>query len=136
MLKSPKRPRAMLSLLAAVLLTVAAQSNAGVANAAGSDHFVDCSASTNGLGTQASPWNSLAPVNSLQFGPGERVLFKAGTTCVGQLTPSGSGAAGSPAVITSYGSGASPTIDGNGVVGAVIKAPQRPAVATLGSRGP
>lgn len=111
----------MLSLLAAVLLTVAAQSNAGVANAAGSDHFVDCSASTNGLGTQASPWNSLAPVNSLQFGPGERVLFKAGMTCVGQLTPSGSGAAGSPAVITSYGSGAKPIIDGNGVVGAVIK---------------
>ena len=121
MLKSPKRPRAMLSLLTAVLLTVAAQSNAGVANAAGSDHFVDCSASTNGLGTQASPWNSLAQVNSLQFGPGERVLFKAGTTCVGQLTPSGSGAAGSPAVMTSYGSGAKPIIDGAGVVGAVIK---------------
>ena len=111
----------MLSLLTAVLLTVAAQSNAGVANAAGSDHFVDCSASTNGLGTQASPWNSLAPVNSLQFGPGERVLFKAGTTCVGQLTPSGSGAAGSPAVMTSYGSGAKPVIDGAGVVGAVIR---------------
>ena len=111
----------MLSLLTAVLLTVAAQSNAGVANAAGSDHFVDCSASTNGLGTQASPWNSLAQVNSLQFGPGERVLFKAGTTCVGQLTPSGSGAAGSPAVMTSYGSGAKPIIDGAGGVGAVIK---------------
>ena len=111
----------MLSLLTAVLLTVAAQSNAGVANAAGSDHFVDCSASTNGLGTQASPWNSLAPVNSMQFGPGERVLFKAGTTCVGQLTPSGSGAAGNPAVITSYGTGAKPIIDGNGVVGTVVK---------------
>ncbi|MDR6639529.1 carbohydrate binding domain-containing protein [Paenarthrobacter nitroguajacolicus] len=111
----------MLSLLAAVLLTVAAQSTATMANAAGSDHFVDCSASTNGLGTQASPWNSLAPVNSLLFGPGERVLFKAGTTCVGQLTPSGSGSAGSPAVITSYGAGAKPVIDGNGVVGAVVK---------------
>jgi hypothetical protein len=111
----------MLALLAAALLTVASQSNSWLANAAGSDHFVDCSASTNGSGTQADPWNSLAPVNSLQFGPGERVLFKAGTTCVGQLTPSGSGAAGSPAVITSYGAGAKPIIDGAGVVGAVIK---------------
>jgi hypothetical protein len=111
----------MLALLAAALIAGAALSNAGVANAAGSDHFVDCSASTNGSGTQADPWNSLAPVNSLQFGPGDRVLFKAGTTCVGQLTPSGSGAAGSPAVLTSYGTGAKPVIDGAGVVGAVIK---------------
>jgi len=111
----------MLALLTALALTLAGQSNALVANAAGSDHFVDCSAGTNGSGTQASPWNSLAPVNSMQFGPGERVLFKAGTTCVGQLTPSGSGVAGSPAVMTSYGTGAMPIIDGNGVVGAVIK---------------
>jgi hypothetical protein len=111
----------MLALLSAALLIVAGQSNAWVANAAGSDHYVDCSAGTNGSGTQADPWNSLAPVNSLPFGPGERVLFRAGTTCVGQLTPSGSGAVGSPAVITSYGSGAKPIIDGNGVVGAVIK---------------
>ncbi|MDQ0577182.1 carbohydrate binding domain-containing protein [Agromyces albus] len=121
MLTRPKHQRGLLALLAAAVLAVTVQGNAGVANAAGSDHFVDCSASANGLGTQASPWNSLAPVNSMQFGPGERVLFKAGTTCVGQLTPSGSGAAGSPAVITSYGSGAKPVIDGNGVVGAVIK---------------
>src|SRR4051794_4419248 len=120
MLKSPRHSRVM-AFLAAALLAGAAQSNAGVANAAGSDHYVDCSAGTNGSGTQADPWNSLAPVNSLQFGPGVRVLFKAGTTCVGQLTPSGSGAAGSPAVITSYGTGAKPIIDGNGVVGAVIK---------------
>ena len=121
MLKSPKLLRGAVALLAAVLLTAAVQSNAPMANAAGTDHYVDCSAATNGLGTQADPWNSLAPVNSLQFGPGERALFKAGTTCVGQLTPSGSGAAGNPAVLTSYGTGAKPIIDGAGVTGAVIK---------------
>ncbi|MFK4851914.1 carbohydrate binding domain-containing protein [Microbacterium sp. ZW T6_19] len=121
MLNRPKHRRGLLGFLATAALAVAVLSNVGVANAAGSDHFVDCSASTSGLGTQASPWNSLAQVNAMQFGPGERVLFKAGTTCVGQLTPSGSGAAGNPAALASYGLGAKPIIDGAGVVGPVIK---------------
>ncbi|MBW8735825.1 MAG: carbohydrate binding domain-containing protein [Streptomyces turgidiscabies] len=60
-------------------------------------------------------------MNALLFGPGDRVLFKTGTTCVGQLTPTGSRAAGNPAVITSYGTGAKPIIDGAGVVGSVIR---------------
>ncbi|MBW8822103.1 MAG: carbohydrate-binding protein, partial [Streptomyces sp.] len=111
----------MLALLTAALLTAAGLSSPLAANATGTDHYVDCSAATNGAGTQADPWNSLAPVNALLFGPGDRVLFKAGTTCVGQLTPTGSGAVGSPAVITSYGTGAKPIIDGAGVVGSVIR---------------
>jgi hypothetical protein len=48
---------------------------------AGAISYVDCSASTNGAGTQSSPWNTLASVNALTFNPGDQILFNRGTTC-------------------------------------------------------
>src|SRR5437867_2288096 len=42
-------------------------------------YYVDCSAATNGSGTQASPWNSLISPNATTFGPGDSLLFKRGT---------------------------------------------------------
>ena len=91
------------------------------AHAANTSYYVDCSASTNGSGTQSSPWNAVASVNAPTFGAGDNILFKAGTTCSGQLVPKGSGVSGNPVVMSSYGTGAKPIIDAGGAVGAVIR---------------
>ncbi|KOV81609.1 carbohydrate-binding protein [Streptomyces sp. NRRL WC-3618] len=93
---------------------------APAAMAAGTNHYVDCSAATNGNGTQASPWNSVTGVNNTTFGAGDSILFAAGTTCNGQLTPQGSGASGSPITMGSYGTGAKPVINAGGATGPVI----------------
>jgi hypothetical protein len=74
--------------------------------------YVDCSAATNGTGTQTSPWNNLTPVNTRNFAPGSSVLFKRGTTCSGSLQPQGSGSSASPNTLSSYGTGALPIIAG------------------------
>lgn len=74
--------------------------------------YVDCSATTNGTGTQASPWNSLSNVNSQKFVAGNSLYFKRGTTCSGSLAPSGSGVSGSPIVIDAYGTGNLPILNG------------------------
>jgi hypothetical protein len=74
--------------------------------------YIDCSASTNGNGTQSSPWNNLAGANSQTFQPGDQLLLTRGTTCKGTLSPLGSGASGTPITIDAYGTGAQPVIDG------------------------
>src|SRR5271165_2252955 len=84
-----------------------------------SSYYVDCSAATNGDGTQASPWNSLSGANATIFGPGDQLLFKSGTACQGALSPVGSGSSDSPIAIDGYGTGAQPIIDG-GTNNAVI----------------
>lgn len=77
-------------------------------------YYVDCSAGTNGAGTQASPWNNLATVNThAAFGAGDNILFKRGTTCSGQLWALGSGTSSSAFItIGDYGTGALPIING------------------------
>ncbi|WP_019075293.1 right-handed parallel beta-helix repeat-containing protein [Streptomyces hokutonensis] len=114
-----RRPRA-LALIAALAGALLVPVTATNASAAGTSYYVDCSASSNGTGTSASPWNSVTAVNSTTFAAGDSILFKAGTTCTGQLTPGGSGSSGSNISIASYGSGAKPIIDAAGATGAVI----------------
>lgn len=81
--------------------------------AVNTSYYVDCSAATNGSGTQASPWNTLTTVNATTFGAGDNILFKRGTTCAGQLWPLGSGTSSSAFItIADYGSGALPIING------------------------
>jgi hypothetical protein len=77
-------------------------------------YYVDCSAASNGTGTQASPWNNLATVNATTFGAGDSLLFKRGTTCSGSFVFSSSGTAVAPITIDAYGTGALPAIDGTG----------------------
>src|SRR5271167_298299 len=72
--------------------------------------YIDCSASTNGSGTQASPWNALASANNYEFQPGNQLLLNRGMTCSGMLQPPGSGSSGSPIAIDAYGTGAQPII--------------------------
>ncbi len=88
--------------------------------AAGIAYYVDCSAATNGTGTQSSPWNNLTTVNGTTFAAGDQILFKRGTTCVGQLWPKGSGVNGSPITMGDYGTGARPIINGNNAVDPVV----------------
>jgi len=84
----------------------------------GSTFHVDCSALTNGNGSQVSPWNNFAPVNATTFSAGNSILLKRGTTCTGQqLWPKGSGASGNPITLGAYGTGNRPIVDGNNAVG-------------------
>ena len=75
--------------------------------------YVDCTAVTDGDGSQASPWNNLATVNSYAYTAGSSILFNRGTTCTGQLAPQGSGGDGSANTIGAYGVGPLPIIDGD-----------------------
>ncbi|WP_139146563.1 NPCBM/NEW2 domain-containing protein [Arthrobacter sp. SW1] len=82
--------------------------------------YVDCSAPVPGDGSQSSPFNSIAQLNGHgAFNAGESILFRAGTSCTGALKPAGTGVAGHPITLSSYGEGAKPTINGNGAVAAI-----------------
>jgi hypothetical protein len=63
-------------------------------------------------------WKTLDRVNQQTFQPGDRLLFKAGTTYRGQLKPQGGGAMVNDkpvsATISQYGTGPRPRIDGEG----------------------
>jgi len=77
---------------------------------------------TNDGTTETTPWGTVGKVNQTTFQPGERILFKAGGRWTGQLWPLGSGHAGAPITLGSYGKGAKPIIDAQGVDGtAAIK---------------
>ncbi|GAA1166718.1 hypothetical protein F4556_001247 [Kitasatospora gansuensis] len=86
--------------------------------------YVDCSAPTNGSGTQAAPYNTLAAVNSLALEPGSAIRLKRGSTCLGTLAPVGSGSAAAPITIDAYGTGALPAVNANGAAQAVLLADQ------------
>lgn len=114
-----------------------------VDSAAGDDALPGTSAET--------AWKSLANVNATVFQPGDRILLKAGSTWTAQgdavareaydyttwsggvgtdvpgadatalLAPKGSGTADQPIVLSSYGDGAAPELDGRGVVNDVVQ---------------
>jgi hypothetical protein len=86
--------------------------NPGMAHAAGTAYYVNCATNSNGSGSQSSPWNTLSSVNATTFQPGDQILFDDGTTCNGMLAPKGSGNSSASITISSYGSGASPVING------------------------
>lgn len=78
----------------------------------GATYYLDCSAAIDGDGSQQSPWNSSVGHNSHNFGPGDQLLLRRGTSCKGALHPAGSGSSGRPVVIDAYGTGPKPIIDG------------------------
>lgn len=72
-------------------------------------------------GTSAdNPWQTLDKINQISFQPGDSILFRRGRTFAGTFAPTGSGAAGKPIVVTSYGSGNKPVIDGQGAAAAIF----------------
>lgn len=77
---------------------------------AGSYH-IDCEASTGSidarseLGTRANPMTELSQINAVKLEPGNKVLFKRGSTCYGRFKPAAgsTGTEGKPIVLTAYG---------------------------------
>ncbi|MFK0071979.1 right-handed parallel beta-helix repeat-containing protein [Arthrobacter woluwensis] len=85
-------------------------------------YYVDPAGSDTADGkSPGTAWKSLSKVSAQTFGPGDRVLFKAGGQWTGQLATHGSGAPGQPIVVGGYGTGPKPRIDGAGAVDAAVK---------------
>ncbi|MBX2872183.1 MAG: right-handed parallel beta-helix repeat-containing protein [Saprospiraceae bacterium] len=62
-----------------------------------------------------SPWKSFSKINALNLIPGDSILLKRGDTFVGQLAlRNESGTIDQPIVITTYGTGERPVLDGDG----------------------
>lgn len=90
-------------------------------SAAAATYYVDATGgndSSAGTATNTA-WKTLDKVNGTTFQPGDRILFKKGSSFSGRLWPKGSGTSGSPIVIDTYGTGNAPLINGNGQESAV-----------------
>lgn len=119
----------------------------------GTTYYVDSAGGDDAAnGTSPSKaWQTFANVNATEFGPGDRILLKAGsswsadgdqvakeaydytqwtagkpTDVVGTaptalLAPKGSGSASRPIVLSSYGDGVAPELNGRGVVNDVLE---------------
>jgi len=81
-----------------------------------SNYYIDENAgndSNNGL-SKSKAWRSLEHVNSVEFQPGDSILFKRGGKWKGTLKPQGNGAVKNRILIGAYGKGAAPIIDAEG----------------------
>ena len=88
-----------------------------MASAATTYYVDDSTGSDANPGTRMStPIKSLEKANSIKLGPGDKLLFKAGSRYTGQLKPTGRGAKGRPILIGMYGRGDKPRFDGEGKV--------------------
>ena len=65
-------------------------------------------------------WRRLSRINSGVFGPGDRILLRAGGHWNGFLSPGGSGAAGKPIIVGRYGPGPKPALDAAGAFRAAV----------------
>lgn len=83
-------------------------------------YYVDCDTPTEGDGSEENPLNSIAQVNSIvKLSNGSSILFKRGTTCTGAISLTGSGDTDSPNILSAYGSGDRPIINGDGAQAAI-----------------
>ena len=92
-------------------------------NLSGTTYYVDSVSGNDGnLGTSLSqPWKTVAKANGVTLGPGDKLLFKAGSQYTGvQFKPKGSGANGAPIIIDMYGDGDKPLFQGQGLVSPVV----------------
>ena len=98
------------------LFVLACFQKANAQRTQGTNYYIDSISgndANNGL-SAATAWQSLTNVNKTAFKPGDSILFKCGCTWSGViLHPSGSGTSGNPIVISKYGDGSLPQINGN-----------------------
>jgi parallel beta-helix repeat protein len=96
---------------------------AGAALPPEATYYVDASrGSDDATGrSPASPWRSLERVNATTFGPGDRILLRAGESWHGHLWPKGSGSPERPIVLDRYGPGAKPAVHGDGQVADAVR---------------
>ncbi len=73
-----------------------------------------------GLSEKAA-WRSLERVNQMEFQPGDKLLFASGGLWKGQLVLKGSGEAGKPIILSSYGGSVKPVISIGSAEGAGIR---------------
>ncbi|MFH8573480.1 right-handed parallel beta-helix repeat-containing protein [Streptomyces sp. NPDC017993] len=131
---APAPPRTALTALCtaalavlAALATPPAQAEARAAASANArtesvTYYVDCADGSDAAsGTRpATAWRTVKKAGAAALRPGDRVLFKRGTTCAGTFAPTASGAAGAPLGAGAYGSGAKPRIAGAGARAAIL----------------
>ena len=98
---------------ASVLLNSAAQATVYFVSPNGDDSRSGVAA------TQA--WKTLDKINQFALQPGDKVLFESGGLWNGQLKPQGSGSAGKPIIISSYGGEVRPAISIGKAEGAGIR---------------
>ncbi len=79
---------------------------------AGATVYVDSvSGSDLNSGTgEGSAWQTLAKVSENTYSPGDRILFKSGGVFTGTLSLKGSGEAGNPIILSSFGEGGKPLL--------------------------
>ncbi len=89
----------------------------------GTNFYIDSKAGSdsNEGKSVAKAWKSLQKINNYLFNPGDSILFRTGEVWNGQLFPKGSGAEGHPIVVSTYGGGKKPLIEGRGLVEQVVK---------------
>jgi hypothetical protein len=109
--KPPSRRLTLGVTLAAAVIGLAIGTPVKPARAA-TAFYVDCGRLGPGNGSRLHPWASLNAVRAHgPFAPGDRLLFRRGTTCRGRLAPAGSGAPRAAITIAGWGDGAPPVID-------------------------
>ncbi|MCH7232254.1 right-handed parallel beta-helix repeat-containing protein, partial [Glycomyces sp. L485] len=111
---------AVVCALAVAIATVVL--SAAPAAAANTTYYVSAAGDDANAGTSSDqPWRTLDKVNGTTFGAGDQILLRSGDTWTGQLWPKGSGSAGSPITIDSYGTGVKPRIVGAGLVPEAVR---------------
>jgi len=82
----------------------------------GISYYIDSASGNDGNnGTSPSTaWRTLSKASNAALNPGDSLLFKRGGSWSGTLTMSESGTVDKPIVVTAYGSGALPVIQGGG----------------------
>jgi hypothetical protein len=69
-------------------------------------YYISSQGSDSQTGTSADKaWRSIKKVNATRFKAGDRILFEAGQTFVGNIALQGAGTASQPIVVSSYGKG-------------------------------
>jgi hypothetical protein len=96
--------------------------NFAIAGSQSSIFYVDASQgddANSGMATNQA-WKSIQRANLKLLKPGDKLLFRAGQSWNGTLSPQGSGSEGLPIEIGSYGEGSRPAIHGQGAVSAIL----------------
>ncbi len=77
-----------------------------------SEYYVSSVGNDDSVGTQSSPWKTIAKANSKTLVPGDKVFFKRGDTFFGSILVFNSGTTGSLITYGAYGTGNRPVISG------------------------
>lgn len=91
-------------------------------NSQSKTYFISSDGNDNNSGlSEKSAWKTIERVNLFTFQPGDVILFKSGNIWEAQLHPQGSGEAGKPIIIDTYGNEAKPVINLGKAEGAALK---------------